>query len=371
MIENDIRNSESKGIDVNIIVQFQNSFVLFQSSLEKSVELHLEFWRELLEESPDIQKLQGLGSKITNNVEIAAEQFKKLNEMNPNHIKCLLIYGNFLKDIVNDELEGQRILEKADYVDKSSNVNKQFIDIDRLKYGENSNTCIVTVSCNFSTMGNVISANNEITRIFEFSKSEIIGQNITRIIPKFIADIHDSLMKRYIETSEARVVGTERFILPQTKSGYVIPCTIMVKVLPNLDDGIKMVGFLKDLDAASITMTSDFDADDKVHYIMYGGENNIVYGITYSCYQHFGIPASLVYGNNANSNELNIYSILPELNSKNLEELKSPNGLIMTLDTTALPQNYLIAESNASEYLAEEEEVNYERYKIYILIRLM
>jgi hypothetical protein len=112
MVESDIRTSESKGIDVNIIVHFQNKFVQFQSSIEKSVDLHLDFWRELLEENPDIQKLQSLGSKITNTVEITTAQFKKLNEINPNHIKMLQIYGNFLKDIVNDDIEGQRILEK-------------------------------------------------------------------------------------------------------------------------------------------------------------------------------------------------------------------------------------------------------------------
>jgi hypothetical protein len=31
-------------------------------------------------------------------------------------------------------------------VGKSAQVNKQFIDSDRLKYGENSNTCILTCS---------------------------------------------------------------------------------------------------------------------------------------------------------------------------------------------------------------------------------
>jgi hypothetical protein len=39
---------------VNIIVVFQNKFVSFLSYIEKSVNLHLEFWRELLEENPDI-----------------------------------------------------------------------------------------------------------------------------------------------------------------------------------------------------------------------------------------------------------------------------------------------------------------------------
>jgi hypothetical protein len=112
MLEGDIRTSETKGIDVNIIVHFQNKFVEFQSSIEKSVDLYLDFWKELLEENPDIQKLQSLGSKITNAVEHTTELFKKLIEINTNHIKMLQIYGNFLKFIVNDDIEGQRIIEK-------------------------------------------------------------------------------------------------------------------------------------------------------------------------------------------------------------------------------------------------------------------
>ncbi len=57
-----------------------------------------------------------MGSKITNTVESTNEFFKKLIDMNPNHIKCLEIYGNFLKEIVNDGVEGDRILDKAIYV---------------------------------------------------------------------------------------------------------------------------------------------------------------------------------------------------------------------------------------------------------------
>jgi len=41
------------------------------------------------------------------------------------------VHGHFLKEIVNDEIEGRRILEKAEYVAKSTIVNKQFLDNDR------------------------------------------------------------------------------------------------------------------------------------------------------------------------------------------------------------------------------------------------
>ena len=353
MIESDIRNSESKGMDVNIIVHFQNRFVEFQSAIEKSVLFHLDFWRELLEENPDIQKLQGLGSKITNNVEVTSEMFKKLNEMNPNNIKCLQIYGNFLKDIVNDDTEGQRILEKAEYVDKSSMVNKQFIDNERLKYGENSNTCIATCSGNFNTMGVVLNINNEVTRILGYSKSEIIGGNITRIQPKVYAELHDDIMKKYFDTSEGKVFGEERIVFPVTKAGYIVPCSLMVKILPNLEDGIKIVGFLKDIEAGTTFMRNDVETDEKVHYIMYGGESGEVFGITYSCYQSFGITHSLVSGGNLSNNQFTIEAIIPDLVNQTIEDLKSPSGVILTIDTTNLQQNFLLgnAEShNESDY---------------------
>ena len=61
-----------------------------------------------------------MGSKITNTVEHTADLYSKLQDMNPNHIKCLEIYGYFLKDIVNDDQEGTRVIEKAEYVAKSN-----------------------------------------------------------------------------------------------------------------------------------------------------------------------------------------------------------------------------------------------------------
>jgi len=84
--------------------------------------------------------------------------------MNPNNIKCLTIYGNYLKDIVNDNQEGARLLEKADYVERSNQANKQLIDQEKQKYGENSNTTIVTISGNLNQIGIITNTNNEISQ---------------------------------------------------------------------------------------------------------------------------------------------------------------------------------------------------------------
>jgi hypothetical protein len=38
------------------------------------------------------------------------------------------------------------MIEKAEYIVKSAEANKMALDVDKTKYGENSNTCIITCS---------------------------------------------------------------------------------------------------------------------------------------------------------------------------------------------------------------------------------
>jgi hypothetical protein len=40
---------------------FQNTFIVFLNSIEKTVSYHIEYWRELLEANPDILKLKSVG----------------------------------------------------------------------------------------------------------------------------------------------------------------------------------------------------------------------------------------------------------------------------------------------------------------------
>ena len=50
--------------------------------------------------------------------------------MNSSNVKCLKIHGNFLRNIVNDEQEGLRIIQKVDFVNRSA-----YMPLRRLKIG--------------------------------------------------------------------------------------------------------------------------------------------------------------------------------------------------------------------------------------------
>jgi len=173
-------------------------------------------------------------------------------------------------------------------------------------------------------------------------------------------------MRNYFETSDPKVIGHERLVFPLNKDGYIVPCSLMIKVLPNLDEGIRLVGFLKDVDKdGTFAKGGDMETDEKVHHIMYSGDTGAIHGITHSCKREFGIPASLVSGAGA-TNDFTMDIVFPDLASHTLEDLKNPAGVVTTLDTSTLQQNYLLGDSasNESEYdEGEEEEEKEKRFK--------
>ena len=91
--------------------------------------------------------------------------------------------------------------------------------------------------------------------------------------------------------------------------------------------------------------------------MFHGGEMKTVYGISQNCFDTFSIPSSLVYGNS--TNELTLETIMPEINNLEEEQLKNPNGFMITIDSTLLKQNYDFGENeseNESEEHKSEEE---------------
>ena len=91
--------------------------------------------------------------------------------------------------------------------------------------------------------------NNEIKRVLNYDKKELIGFNVDRLMPKVIAEIHDSILDRFFQSSKPLIINTGmvRLILPVNKANYLIPATIMVKTFPCLDTGIEIIGFVNAL----------------------------------------------------------------------------------------------------------------------------
>lgn len=92
-----------------------------------------------------------------------------------------------------------------------------------------------------------------------------------------------------------------------------------------------------------------------MHYILYGGQDSIVFGVSESCYKSFGISAKLASDYNTNfGDDFTIDKIFPEIFIQNVDLMKSP-GVELRIDTTLIPQEYHVEHSDNSD-LAENDE---------------
>ena len=69
---------------------------------------------------------------------------------------------------------------------------------------------VIQISAEASSVGEVMSANRAILRVFGFPPSHLIGRNVSEVMPTPFRDVHDSFLLRAIKEGGRRVVDTTR-----------------------------------------------------------------------------------------------------------------------------------------------------------------
>jgi len=89
---------------------------------------------------------------------------------------------------------------------------------------ENAADAIIVID----SSGIIQSANPASTRLFEYSTDELIGQNVSMLLPEPHRSEHDEYVKRYLETGVARVIGMGRDLEGVRKDGQTIPMHLSI-----------------------------------------------------------------------------------------------------------------------------------------------
>lgn len=115
IIEDEIaesQNDNTTGMDIVNEITFDNQFKQFQTNIERCSLLHMEFWSQLSEDTPDLTKLNELGSKINSSTDQVEQFWIKLRKISFNLPKAMRLYAKFLMEIINDKKEGETLINK-------------------------------------------------------------------------------------------------------------------------------------------------------------------------------------------------------------------------------------------------------------------
>jgi PAS domain S-box-containing protein len=94
--------------------------------------------------------------------------------------------------------------------------------------------------------GVILSFNRAAEGIFGYRADEVIGSNVSRLMPKPYAAEHDGYIRRYLETGEARIIGIGREVQGLRRDGTVFPLELAVS--ESRSDGRRwFTGILEDI----------------------------------------------------------------------------------------------------------------------------
>jgi PAS domain S-box-containing protein len=76
--------------------------------------------------------------------------------------------------------------------------------------------------------GRIESFSSAAERQFGYSAAEVIGRNVSMLMPHPDRDAHDGYIRRYLQTGERRIIGVGRVVVGERKDGSTFPMELAV-----------------------------------------------------------------------------------------------------------------------------------------------
>ena len=214
------------------------------------------------------------------------------------------------------------------------------------RYGANSRNALFIVSGGKRSLGEVLCINNEVSELLGYDKNEVIGHNISKIMPPIIGESHTNFILNYICSGKSPP-KTERLIFPLSKNGTIVPCSYIHRIFPNMQRGLQIIGFVKkitDLSPYCSIAEPNMTSDDII-IIMTDDQWNLQ-GLNPLAAKLFGLdPTKLDLHKLIKSEEkVSIISLVPEINDPSLMDRVRNSAGVETTFSKKYP------ESNRNKY---------------------
>lgn len=94
--------------------------------------------------------------------------------------------------------------------------------------------------------GHILSFSAAAERMFGFSEDDVLGENVSMLMPSPDRERHDSYLERYMRTGERRIIGIGRVLTARHRDGATFPIELSVGEARIGDDRV-FTGFVRDL----------------------------------------------------------------------------------------------------------------------------
>jgi len=96
--------------------------------------------------------------------------------------------------------------------------------------------------------GHILSFNPTAQKLFGYSEAEVLGWNVSRLMPRHFREHHDDYIRSYLQTGDRKIIGIGRVVAGERRDGTTFPLELAVGEAM-VEDHRVFVGFLRDLTA--------------------------------------------------------------------------------------------------------------------------
>ena len=222
--ENDKTNISFK-YHSNLIINYFNDLMLFYNY----------FWDLVINSSglENIIKLDIYGHKINYFIEKIFKEYHILKNKKNCPIKISILYGYFLRDILNDTKNSIQYLSLEKEEEEENIFDSNILNINNL-YPKSKFQYIV-VSGKKIILGVIIKISLELCNYLGYTEYQLIGKNIDILIPDHIKKVHSKMLNKKIEENkkfdfEDKNVKTIKMLL-KTSSKCIYPINMNISYL--------------------------------------------------------------------------------------------------------------------------------------------
>ncbi|CAK91236.1 unnamed protein product (macronuclear) [Paramecium tetraurelia] len=311
IMEDDLQEQQQENINqVDLVTEiaFQTQSKQLIQQIEKTSLIYIDFWAQLQEEVPDIGRINNLGFKILDSVNLVQEQWNRLKRLNQKASKLNRLMGKYYSQIMNDEEMGQKLIQQS-----RMNQNDKFKAID---LEEIQNECLptITILTDVDKIGTISNLNKAACSLLGYAKTDLVNRKLNLIQPDLFSKYHDHFLENFLEKYQDNNPNQqvkEKSIYVKNKQGYIIPCQLNIRMIQTINSGVFMCGTIKQ------------DIYHKPISIFLCQTNGIIENINSTCIRMFGLELKSI-----TIKPVNILDIFPDIFDRKEELLQKAGGIL-------------------------------------------
>ena len=209
-----LKIASSDGTDGDAAMDMQ-AYVEFQQTLGDVLKTHRsalaanrKFWRLLMKEVLTFRALSASLAEIEFFEAKAEKAYALVLEKHPKNVILLRAYASFCEDVKNDPWRAQKVLLEAEKIDATRTMGRGDGEDDQGGGGvDDKLDCVVVIS----GTGTIKIANKNMHKLLGYKKKdELVGKNVSVIMPKPYNQQHNGYLKRFAKTQKSTILDSKQ-----------------------------------------------------------------------------------------------------------------------------------------------------------------